>query len=85
MEYLSKFNHLSQYAPKYVSTDVEKKHYFMRGLNTKLQTMLTTCTTASYNEIVSIAITTEEKYRQHKEAKKRKNISMGSSSSNSQH
>ena len=59
LEYLSKFNHLSQYAPEHVCRE---KRWFVRGLNAKLQTMLTTCTTVSYNEIVSIAITTEEKY-----------------------
>ena len=41
MDYLSKFNHLSQYAPKHVGTNVEKKHWFVHSLNTKLQTMLT--------------------------------------------
>jgi hypothetical protein len=84
MEYVGKFNYLSQYAPEHVNTDAKKKRCFMRGLNSKLQTMLTTCTTATYNELVGITITTEEKNRQHKEAKKRKNVSMVSSGSTSQ-
>ena len=74
MEYLGRFNCLSQYASEYVSIDVKKKHWFVRGLNTKLQTMLTACTTTSYNEIVSIAISSDDKNSQHKEAKKRKNM-----------
>lgn len=36
MEYVGKFNHLSQYAPEHVNTDRKKKVCFMRGLNTKL-------------------------------------------------
>jgi hypothetical protein len=78
------FNYLSQYAPEHVNTDHKKKKCFMRGLNSKLQTMLTTCTNATYNELVNMAVTTEEKNRQHKEAKKRKNVSMTSFGSSSQ-
>ena len=36
MQYVGKFNHLSQYAPEHVNTDAKKKKWFMRGLNTKL-------------------------------------------------
>jgi len=36
MEYVAKFNHLSQYATDHVNTDRKKKACFMRGLNTKL-------------------------------------------------
>ena len=50
----------------------------MRGLNTKLQTMMTTCTIVTYHEAVNIAIASEEKYRQHKEIKKKKSGSSGS-------
>jgi hypothetical protein len=45
MEYVGKFNYLSQYALEHVNTNAKKKQCFMRGLNSKLQTMLTTCTT----------------------------------------
>jgi len=71
MEYVAKFNHLSQYATKHVNTDRKKKACFMRGLNTKLQTMMTTCQNATYYEAVNIAIASEEKNRKHKEAKKK--------------
>lgn len=83
-EYLGKFNHLSQYAPEHVSTDAKKKRWFIRGLSTKIQTMLTACTTASYNEIVNIAIASKEKNCLHKEAKKRKNVHVGFSGGNNQ-
>ena len=53
----------------------------MRGLNTKIQAMMTTCPHATYHEAVNIAITYEEKYRLHKEAKKKKGMSAGPSNS----
>ena len=71
MEYVAKFNHLSQYATEHVNTDRKKKACFMRGLNTKLQTMMTTCQNATYYEAVNIAIASEEKNTKHKEAKKK--------------
>jgi hypothetical protein len=37
MQYLNKFNHLSQYAIDQVDTDFKKKNCFMRGLNDRLQ------------------------------------------------
>jgi hypothetical protein len=37
MQYLTKFNHLSQYAIEQVDTDLKKKNCFMRGLNDRLQ------------------------------------------------
>ena len=36
MEYLGKFNHLSEYAPEHVNTDAKKNHWFIHGLNTKI-------------------------------------------------
>ena len=62
MQYVDKFNHLSQYAHEHVNTNAKKK-WFMCGLNTKLQTMMTTCTNVTYHEAVNIAIASEEKYR----------------------
>ena len=81
MQYVGRFNHLSQYAPDHVNTDRKKKGYFMRGLNTKIQAMMTTCPNATYHEAVNIAIAYEEKYRLHKEAKKKKGMSAGPSNS----
>jgi hypothetical protein len=43
MQYLNKFNHLSQYAIDQVNTDLKKKNCFMRGLNDWLQQKMTTC------------------------------------------
>jgi hypothetical protein len=36
MQYLNKFNHLSQYAIDQVNIDLKKKNCFMRGLNNRL-------------------------------------------------
>ena len=85
MHYVGRFNHLSQYAIEYVNTDKKKKNHFMRGLNTKLQTMMTACANATYHKAVNIAISSEEKNRLHKEAKKIKNRSSGFSGGNSKH
>ena len=78
MQYVGRFNHLSQYAPEHVNTDVKKKKWFMRGLNTKFQTMMTTCTNVTYHEAVNVAIASEGKYWQHKELKKKKSMPSGS-------
>ena len=75
MQYVGRFNHLSQYASEHVNTDAKKKKWFMRGLNTKLQTIMTACANVTYHEAVNIAIASEEKYRQHKEIKKKKSVS----------
>jgi len=71
MEYVAQFNHLSQYATEHVDTDWKKEACFMRGLNTKLQTMMTTYQSATYYEADNIAIASEEKNKKHKEAKKK--------------
>jgi len=81
-EYLAQFNHLSQYALEHVSTDAHKKQWFIHGLSTKLQRMLTGFTNAGYHEVVSMAISFEEKNRLHQERKKRKHVHMGFSGGN---
>jgi hypothetical protein len=43
MQYLNKFNHLSQYAIDQVDTDLKKKNCFMRGLNDRLQRKMAMC------------------------------------------
>jgi hypothetical protein len=79
LQYVGKFNHLSQYATEYVNTDAKKKSCFMRGLNIKIQTMMTTCYNATYHEVVNVAIASEEKSRIHKELKKKKRVLSSSS------
>jgi len=42
MDYVNKFNHLSQYASIHVDTDKKKKDRFYRGLSCNLQKELYT-------------------------------------------
>jgi hypothetical protein len=53
MQYLAKFNHLSQYAIEQVDTDLKKKNCLMRGLNDRLQQKMATCLDLTYSRAVS--------------------------------
>jgi hypothetical protein len=81
MQYVGKFNHLSQYASDQVNLDNKKQACFMKGLSSKIRTMMTGCLNVTYHEAVNIALSSEEEYRKHKEAKKKK-VSYGSSGNN---
>ena len=61
MQYLSKFNHLSQYAIDQVDTDLRKKNCFMRGLNDRLQRKMATCLDLTYSRAVSTTLLVEAK------------------------
>jgi hypothetical protein len=61
MQYLNKFNHLSQFAIDQVNTDLKKKNCFMRGLNDWLQRKMATCLDLSYSRAVSTALAVEAK------------------------
>jgi hypothetical protein len=61
MQYLAKFNHLSQYAIEQVNTDLKKKRCFMRGLNDMLQRKMATCLDFTFNRVVSTTISVEAK------------------------
>jgi hypothetical protein len=61
IQYLNKFNHLSQYAIDQVDTDFKKKNCFMRGLNDRLQCKMATCLDLTYRRVVSIALLVEAK------------------------
>jgi hypothetical protein len=62
MQYLHKFNHLSQYAIDQVNTDLKKKNCFIRGLNDRLQRKMATCLDLSYSRAVSTALAVEAKH-----------------------
>jgi hypothetical protein len=68
MQYLNKFNHLSQYAIDQVDTDLKKKNCFMRGLNDRLQRMAT-CLDLTYSKVVSTALAVEAKNVGHGKSK----------------
>jgi hypothetical protein len=61
MQYLNKFNYLSQYAIDQVNTDLKKKNCFMRGLNDRLQRKMATYLDLTYRMDVSIALAVEAK------------------------
>jgi hypothetical protein len=61
MQYLAKFNHLSQYAIEKVHTDLKKKICFMRGLNDQLQRKMVTCLDLTYSRAVSTTLLVEAK------------------------
>jgi hypothetical protein len=82
MQYMGRFNHLAQYALDHVNSDRKKKACFMRGLNSMIRKMMTGCLSVTYHEAINIAIASEEEYRKHKEAKKKKNVSSRFSGSN---
>ena len=61
MQYLAKFNHLSQYSIEQVNTNLKKKNCFMRGLSDRLQRKMATCLDLTFNRAVSIVISMEAK------------------------
>jgi hypothetical protein len=61
MQYLNKFNHLSQYAINQVNTDLKKKNCFMRGLNDRLQRKMATCLDLTYSRAVNTVLVVEAK------------------------
>jgi hypothetical protein len=61
MQYLNKFNHLSQYAIDQVDTDMKKKNCFMRGLNDRLQRKMAMCLDLTFSRVVSTSLSVEAK------------------------
>jgi len=58
-EYLHAFNHLSRYAPEFVSTETKKIASFKWGLGPKLLKTMGHTKCATFNEFVSDALTQE--------------------------
>jgi hypothetical protein len=69
MQYLNKFNHLSQYAIDQVNRDLKKKNCFMRGLNDRLQRKMATCLDLTYSRAVSTTLAVEAKNTGHGKSK----------------
>jgi hypothetical protein len=61
VQYLNKFNHLSQYAIDQVNTNLKKKNCFMRGLNDRLQRKMATFLDLTYSRAVSTTLAVEAK------------------------
>jgi hypothetical protein len=79
-DYYKQFNHLAQYAPDQVDTDVKKKGRFMIGLSTKLQERMALNTGGTFPELVSNVMIADDAIRAPKETKKRKVMAAPSSS-----
>ena len=77
MQYVSQFNHLSQYAPEHVNTDVKKRDCFIRGLNPKIRRSMSNLLHCTYHEAVNIAISYEGSNRQYQEEKRKKKSGTG--------
>jgi hypothetical protein len=69
MQYLNKFNHLSQYAIDHVNTYLKKRNCFMRGLNDRFQQKMATCLDLTYSKVVSTALAVEAKNAGHGKSK----------------
>ena len=69
MQYLNKFNHLSQYAIDQVDTDLKKKNCFMRGLNDRLQRKMATYLDLTYSRAISTTLAVEAKNMGHGKSK----------------
>ena len=76
VEYVEKFQNLSQYAPTYVDSEDKKRQYFLGGLNATLVDRLNWQKTGSLNDLIDAAITQEGTMRraeaEEREERKRK-------------
>jgi hypothetical protein len=70
MQYLVKFNHLSQYAIEQVNMDLKNKNCFMRGLNDWLQRKMATCLDLTFSRAVCTTISVEAKNSRHWKTKR---------------
>jgi lysine/ornithine N-monooxygenase len=59
MDYVNKFNHLSQYARTHVDTDEKKRGHFYRGLSCSLQKELYTRNYQTFGAMMNAAIAIE--------------------------
>jgi len=73
-EYLHAFNHLSRYAPEFVSAESKKIASFKRGLGPKLLKTMGHTKCATFNEFVSDALTQENYNTVYTATKTRKRV-----------
>lgn len=65
MQYLAKYNHLSQYVIDQVNTNLKKNNCFMRGLSDRLQRKMVVCLDLTFSRAVSTTISGEDKNQGH--------------------
>ena len=79
MDYVNKFNHLSQYARTHIDTDEKKRDRFYHGLSCSLQKELYTGNYQTFGAMMNAAITIGLQ-RDSRAEWKRKRVTTGSSS-----
>ena len=80
MDYVNKFNHLSQYAGIHVDTDKKKRDHFSHVLSCNLQEKLYIGNYQTFGALMNTAITMEGLQRDSQAEWKRKRVVAGSSS-----
>ena len=80
MDYVNKFNHLSQYAGTHVDTDEKKRDRFYHGLSCSLQEKLYTGNYQTFGAMMNAAIAMEGLQWDSQAEWKREWVAMGSSS-----
>ena len=80
MDYINKFNQLSQYAGIHVDTDNKKKDNFFRGLSPILQEKLYTANYQTSGALMNATIAMDGFQRESQAEWKRKWVAVGSSS-----
>ena len=80
MDYVNKFNHLSQYAGTHVDTDEKKRDRFYRSLSCSLQKELYTGNYQTFRAMMNAAIAMEGLQRDSQAEWKRKRVATVSSS-----
>ena len=80
MDYVNKFNHLSQYAGIHVDTNEKKKDRFFRGLSYILQEKLYTANYQTFRALMNAAIAMEGLQQDSHVEWKRKRVAARSSS-----
>ena len=80
MDYVNKFNHMSQYAGIHVDTNDKKKDCFFRGLSSILQEKLYMANYQTFGALMNAAIAMEGLQRDFQAKWKRKQVAVGSSS-----
>ena len=80
MDYVNKFNHLSQYAGTHIDTDEKKRDRFYRRLSCSLQKELYTGNYQTFGAMMNAAIAMEGLQRDSQEEWKCKQVATRSSS-----
>ena len=80
MDYVNKFNHLSQYVGIHVDTDDKKKDHFFRGLSSILQEKLYTVNYQTFGALMNATVAMEGFQWESQVEWKRKRVAIGSSS-----